>query len=1529
MKTRLFILGLLMSLALGVSAREYVKGEKVYVNVKQSDAVGDWSKAGAKLFLYFYQSWASDTKWLQLTQVEGDIYAVTMENTTPYDRVLVVRKSSSGTGGNWDNIWNQSKDITIPDNNTDITYLEKFYDNGTSCGDCWSWKNYSPSVSQIKNIVASQTAETMTICPQAVNDPISLKAKLKADKSDYEYSNVKGHGWYQSKDGNTWTSIDGYAGHTRDGEGDVNIMHTIQSGVKYYYLHSNKPAGRRLIQVVEPTTGCELDCEITSFETAISAVNADDNTYTLDGMVAFGKANGKLVIECDGKSVTINTPVSPQSFSLHGVPAATEDGKMTTAKAYFTGDPSACSKTIDIKVPNATEAVKKVELDSLTGLNFVLTPKDVDPANTYVWLVKNEKTGVTDTVKGAPQTLTVSAFSTDSTLTYTYKEYYPAAGSMEDMMENGSYEEDNSDGKYGEYGKVSKISEYNYWGYFNQTGTIALNFYENKPAGINPSNLSSNGFAVIRNAHNFAPSYATVKAREGSNFALFDAVPGAAGGNKKAWYATSANNTKLKLQKGTTYVLSFWAANINNYGEMDNAARFVFRIEYNGHTWESGELDLGKTEFRNNIWHQHSETFYAEEDCDNVTISVVNKNTNKLIIGNDFALDDIQFHPISSVSKVVKSQQQFVVTAHEPKVDVFTATVQPVACDGSNYTIAMHVVYQNPKGQLIIKDITTGTEYPYDLPAVAFDTQATLDKNIVITTKEATHEWEAYFADWTTAKKTATTIIPGFPAIEAKNFSFSAPTCTDVNTTLTFDLDYTYQQGDLTFWVDGLDKQTATYDKENKAKQTLAGLTFADIPADGKDNHVLHVSFDGPNSCVKDYPLPAVPFSPVIDKLEVQGLPTTKLSCSTEEYAFNVVITTHYDATGHDIALHFDDNGTAKDTVVAATGTKTSVALKLHNMDDAAQTITVALVEAPTCTKTVDYTPPTLARITPLFDVTVGQTACDVMEYTLSGTVAFDMPDGKLIVEYDAAHRDVITVAAGSTSATFSITGMTATDPGMVLKAWFENSNTPACTVDSKPFEAPVIPTIEAKNFSFSAPGCTDVNTTLTFDLDYTYQQGNLTYWVDGLDKQTEAFTPQDPSLQTLAALTFADIPADGKDDHVLHVSFDGPNSCVKDYPLPAVPFSPVIDAVTLTAVPTLVPCDATAYEITVAVTPHYSPVPAGKTVVLTYDSIGETKTTAPIAIENFPYNLIIHNIANANHSIFAAFADAPDCKTEATYDAPTREKCECDTATICEGEKYWWHEAYRSGPVGENRFRYDHPASVGGYDSLYLFVKERPTISIGTIAMTCDNANEVRIPFSVVKGQPDNFDIDIVGTHYAGTLDIVGTDTAFVFTPATIEAGDYAAHVTIGETEVPCTSEADIHFTIALSGQMYSKWSDVLFIGNKEGRFTAYQWYADGEAMSGETLQRLYDPEGLSGSTILYHCRLTTTDGKTLYTCPQTFDEVTPSRTVPTPNAVQSTKIYDTMGRTINGTPHNGIYIIVEILEDGSTQARKINVYE
>ena len=1220
MKTKYIVLGLLMSMTLSVNARMYTAGEQVYLNSDQSasevsDQKFNWKNDNAKLFLYFFQSTnASNNEWMTLNPTEpgSNVFVGTMSGSNPwYDRVIVVRKDPSGTAGNWDHKWTQSCDINIPDNGDCSCNFINIY-----CGATANWKGFAPKASTLpsaSSIVSGGVAmEKISICPNDLNGPFSLRAKLNAAKTQYVYTDVKGHGWYMSYDGITWTEVlSGTTGIALDGIDDQidqnknQLPATLPNGEIYYYLHSCIPSGRRLIQIKTNSTSCDLDCEITSFETAVSNVNADDNTYTLDGMVAFGKASGDLVISCDGVSMTITAPKSPQAFSLYGVPAATEDGKKTTATAYFTGDQSNCSKQITIDVPNAREAVEVVNVDSLTGKTFVLTPKDYDPANTYVWLANG------DTIEGAPQVLVIDPYSKDSTTTYTYKEYYPASGSMEDIIKNGDYEDATG---YGTYKHKSTISDNNFWGIYNNSAS-QMNFYDTCSLA---ESEKSNGFAVVRSAYHFYPTYAKVEAKSGTNFALFDAATGEEGANKKAWYATTAISSKLKLQKGTTYVLSFWAANINNYGEMDNAARFKFRIEYNSKVWESRELNLADPEFRNNIWHQCSQTFFADEDCNNVTISVVNLNNNVLNVGNDFALDDIQFHPISTVSKVVKSQQQFVVTAHEPKVDAFTATVVPLGCDAEpNYTVKMHVEYQNPKGQLIIKDVTTNTEYPYAVSA-PFDTPTTLDKDIVITGLiPATHTWDAYFEDWTTAQMSGvTTDAPVVPTIDTLNISFSDPGCTELTTTLTFDLDYTYQRGTMTYWVDALPKQTATYTIDDPTKQTLTGLTVANIPADGKNNHVLHVSFDGTNSCVKDYALSTVPFSPVISSVTV-SVPAT-VQCKDNDYPVSVSLVTPYDATGRNIVL-----SGSKDTTIVATGTSTTVAFKLTDIGAAVSHTVIAAYEA-----------------------------------------------------------------------------------------------TPTCTTSSTPF------------------------------------------------------TP------------------------------------------------------------------------------------------------------------------------------------------------PTRVSCEKLDTTICEGQTVTWKGTVYSGTVGQT------DTIVVGLDSLILTVYAVPAITIQPMDMFCDNEANILIPFKTTAGNPDMFDVVINDVHYAGTA--VGSDISFP-RGAELVAGDYTATVTVGESGSDCSSQAAVNFTLAAGDLMYSKWTDVLFISNADGRFVSYQWYNNGSLMYGETQQRLYNSKGLSGT---YQCVMTTKEGKTIYTCPQDFEDVQPSRSAePEPNKVQI-GMYDAMGRAIKGRPGKGIYVVIEEI-DGERTAKKIIVNE
>ena len=752
------ILAALCMLSVGVQARQFEQGEKLYINSDQTIRDGNgkfnWSDAGANLVLYVWKKGKTNSQqWVTLTKESNNLWVGNMP-AGDFDGAIILRKSGSANMNDFSNVWDRTGDMTIP-NVTDRNYINKFYKDG----DGTDWLTYTPTAEKIAanaSAMSGQT-ETIVVCPSAMGGPFSLRVKLNAGKTAYDYDNVQCHGWYKSSDGSNWTSVDGYAGKTRNGEQDKDILknNLPASGPVYYYLHSAKTAGRRLIKVTtEGAKDCDLDCTITAFEVATSAVNANDTTYTLDGMVAFGEPNGKLEITCDGKSTTIDSPKSPQVFSITGLRGATTSGKSATATAKFTGN-SGCTKQVTFTIPNVTQGIVRTHIDVLVGETAELNPSGADYTNKHSWYVDGKEQ---PSMQGKQSS---TAFNESNTTYYTYREFNPPAGDMNDMMSNGSYEDDFD---YGTKGQKSTISDYNFWGKYAQTDVTAIDFYTN--TSINPDKWSDNGFAVVKNANNFFYTYANITARAGSYFALFDAASDGVP-NKKAWKAATAKNPKLTLQKGTTYLFSFWAANVNNYGEMDNAAKLQFQIEYNGKTEKLGKvLDLGSAEFRNNRWHQCSATFYADADATNVTISVVNLNTNMLNTGNDFALDDIQFRAVSSATRAVKIQQVFEVQTHEPQLKSLAVQAQSLGCDSTAYTATITVKYANPKGNLVVEEVTSGaTIFAGALPAIgASDWDKEKSKVITVRLNELdNHEFKAYFPDWTKAAPvTGTAVAPAF-----------------------------------------------------------------------------------------------------------------------------------------------------------------------------------------------------------------------------------------------------------------------------------------------------------------------------------------------------------------------------------------------------------------------------------------------------------------------------------------------------------------------------------------------------------------------------------------------------------------------------------------------------------------------------------------------------------------------------------------------------------------------------------------------
>ena len=1511
MKTRIYILLVILLAATGLQARIFDQGERLYINMEAQsvkDAGGDlkygwYATTNNYNYAYFFNS--TTGAWsTQVKQYQGSVWYVEAP-AGDWEHVILTRHSSANPS--WDTKTHQTGDIWFYYYDGSVkkmreqNYIQNFYynDGGERNGANWEYVAPAPSGSP-----ATWEYEDEQICKEAAGTQYVLQAK------NYDYENTYCHSWFKYEN-NTWTRLDQSEWYTTEDRGHIALPVTL-GGVNsdvYYFLQASRPSMCRLIRVrinQDCSEGAPGACKITSFVAVAADANVTDRTSAVNGVVAFDdkKNAGKLQIWCPDVDTLIieNADIeTPQTFRLKGLDASSK--KTYTLYAKFlegSGCEASCQVTVEppVKTPEthtSTGTEGDQNLTRFTEVDVKLTP-DNQTSTYFMWT----NSANNDTIIGTSsdnRNITFDAPSEATTITYYFLATNDPPTPEGNLITNGTFET-----------KDNLESKYDYWG----MGDAVNNYYDSHTG-------TSGGYAIVKDTYTFYHTYNSVKAHEGEYFGLFDSKVTTNVEDQAAWIAKSGtNNPKLKVQKGVSYLFSFWVANVNAFYQMDNGAQLQFQISYNGgSTWSDlgGEINLGN--YKDNRWHGLSSIATPTTSSTNVALRVINKNTSNKNIGNDFALDDIRFEAITASSSNIAGYEIFPVKYIACAINSATfAQRQPIGCGTTVADVDFTVNFTNPRGDLYIYEGTTllakiphseigdnatsytgvlkdqpvdnadhtltvyfndgvvktdaPTTYVYNaraVPAISVKSVAwgevacdaatvTLTAVIAYTNQNGTltanvdggTSVSGSFTADSDDEKEVTLVIPGVaadglanhklnvnfsgthgcpiadytlpeapvtPSALSKNFTFSTPGCTDLTTTLTFDLDYTYQQGTLHYSIEGLSGDSTRTITTSKSEQHLTKLAFEGIPADG-NTRKLHVTFDGPNSCTKEYTLPACPFTPALQSVVVSGVPEG-LACHGTSYNATVTVTTPYPADGKKVTLTYEDEGTARSKELTISGNTASATLTLH----------------------------------------------------------------------DAAGAKVINAAY---------------------------ADAPACTFPSDAFDLPGAPSMDIRNFSYSTPGCDDETTTLTFDLDYTYQQGNLTYRVDGMPAKSQSITEKDKGEQHLTGLTFEGIQADGK-VHTLYVAFDGPNSCDSTHTLDVAPFSPKITSVEVAVDPTALVCGSKNYNLTVTIKTPYDAT--GKNIVLS----GAADATVTATGKQTVVPLTLENIGATGLVIGARYEDATACTPVPSdvFDAAPAPVCNIWRETICEGESYTDHGFDIHTPaVGEYEYGTLH-------DSLYLSVKATPRITIGTVAMTCDDANEVRVPFTVTAGNPDSYDIAVNGNHYTGAVD--GTD--IVFSLAAMEAGDYSATITTSEGGL-CESTNTVSFTIALSGQMYSKWTDVLFIGNKEGRFTSYQWFADGVAMSGESLQYLYDPNGLSGSTILYHCRLTTTDGKTLYTCPQTVDDVTPSRTVDTtPNKVKATTLYDTMGRVIKGSPHNGIYIVMEELENGEIRTHKITVYE
>ncbi|MBQ6763584.1 MAG: hypothetical protein IJP45_00190, partial [Paludibacteraceae bacterium] len=1187
------ILCALLCSAVRLSARMYQSGEKVYVNAVQNDGLGDWSQANAKLFLYFYQSTnSSNSEWVELSRVgTSNVFEGTLVPNNPwYDRVSVIRKGPEGTAGNWNNRWNQSCDIIIPDNNRNCNLLYEFYkkDNlSDNCGNksyLWFYHPIEDPTSESASKIDQADKEVIEVCTQSVGDPFSLQPRLKETNDNYDYDQK--HTWFKW-DGSKWQEIANAQDKWGfDGSGGLNETIGAEGSRTYYFLSTQDHAKQRFIEI-SVTKDCSPTCEITDFGVVTSSVNVHDSTYSLDGVVAFGEAMDKTlrisVTDAKGEHyVDYNNPKTPFIFSLPNLYADGADDVVATAS--FLG--SGCSRNSDpYTAPNAIEGINTQTFNITHNETVTLTPS-TNGENGFKW--HDDKITAHEPI--------TPAFCFDTTLIYTYYEYEPAPTAAGNLIEDGDFS--TTDESF--YGTINRsntisgsaISNYNFWGkdVHNES-----NFYNVFKDG---DNSLFGGFSIVTNANDFWKRFTDkIDPKAGTHYALFDADNS---GSRKAWFIDTGKSSKLKLAKGTNYMFSFWVANINNYGEMNNAAILQFAIRYkqNG-AWSEEELlgnPIDLNNYMDNIWHQNSHVYTSPVDADEVEIMVRDLNTSKNPGGNDFALDDIQFQAISVHSQAIKHCERFVVNIEEPKVTVEKPVISITnpKCSETEFSMEVKVSYSelNNKypvflqltddvyGEIFttpieIKPAVNPKEITLTLPASTYTmlkadgAEHTLTARII---REDCHK-----ADKGGENSTIYT-APGVPKLEVSEPVVPTPDCDQTTFSLEVPAKFAYLKGSkLEFYWDGVLHSEAT----------ITGITYGapiatpiltkltNLTYDGNP-HTLEIRTDNTEfDCQVEFKDIKVPFSPHI--YDYSATPT-QMDCDIKEYEIAVDF---FVTNGQGKKVTVQGKGQTKP--IDAVDGKNTVTFEGIQTDTEEDFFEIWFEDATnTCKKKVSYSEP----VTPHISLTQGPAFdnpdCNKTTYSVKFDVSYINQNGKLYawIDNDESTKKEFSYKENllvEDKVTIEMQNLAGDGLEHTFHVRFDGDH--GCELSPKTYKAPFAPTITEVNINRNEMKCGETTFKVTVAATLSENAIGRKLFITG-DTGTEPTTYDITATKFSHEFTVNRSEATG----IFHIYFEDAENCASQKTKEYTYIPPKVPALSIHPVTVPKPtCDQTTFDLEIS----------------------------------------------------------------------------------------------------------------------------------------------------------------------------------------------------------------------------------------------------------------------------------------------------------------------------------------------------------
>ena len=1090
---KIYTLLLVLLVSLGTYARYFETGEKIYINGTPS-SLSDWDpkwKDNCDLWCQLINSETSDDYWIQVSGwYTPTVYYIEIPSGAAgeWDKIKLARYAPGATPFNGGTKYNETGDIEFGIHNKN--YIENF-GYGTDWKDA-NWKVVAPTPSGNPDPEAgiwSMPYEDEQICTSAAGTTYILAPK------NYDYANSYCHAWFKyHSDGDYWERIWGLDFRDEEGKMDNNTTLGDAGSDTYYFYQAAKPSKCRLLRIrlnQDCSPGAEGACAITSFSAVASDANVTDKTSAVDGLIAFDDklGAGDLMIWCDDVDTVIipNEDIDsiPVKFKLTGFDASTAQDY--TLQAQFLTR-TGCSETCIVHVapPSAEVTEHLPAIIKFTGESVTLTPDNQSSSN-FLWTNTANSDAFT-----AIRNHTFTGPSEQKDISYVFlATNQPEIGEPNLLSATGSFE-----------AEPTFYSYYDYWG-------ADLTDYYSTNEG------ASGGFARSRNSHTFSSTYNEVTSHEGNYFGLFDSKSNTTE-DQPAWQVSG-----LSVQAGVSYLFSFWVANINNFGEMNNGASLQFQISYNGGSSFSslgGLSPINLADYRDNRWHGVSAIETPTVSSSSVVLRVINLNKSGQNRGNDFALDDIRFEAITSRSSNVAGYETFTVKYLKCVIDTVIFTPKQPDCNALTADVDYTINFKNKRGKLYIYEgLTKLAEV-----TIPGDTLTTTSYSGTLTGRQADgaeHELTYYFDDGslrTDAPCTYKYTAYKTPEISIKRLTWGSPTCDVPTTTLTAEVYYTNQNGTLSASVnDGGTVPSTTYNIEKQKKDSVI-IVIPDIPADGKTGHTVNVSFSGSHGCsIADYVISAAaPYSPQISSTtaEIQSY-----ACDDDNY--KVKITVNFtNGQGHNLII--TDEAGHSQTLTTAIGATTASHIFTMPWETPASvhSFKAYFVGAESCKELpshkASYTSPVQGKWS--YTRHAGKPDCDSL-YTDSLFFTWDdYAAGNLIVK-NTSGTTIKTISKHND--TLLISSLHARNNGSPLcRVYFEGR--PAC--DSViPQDAPVVPTMTISHAQQGIVSC-DGKYSVKLHFDITNPVGDLIVTPPVGEAQTVS------SVGTSADVTFTGLTANG-----------------------------------------------------------------------------------------------------------------------------------------------------------------------------------------------------------------------------------------------------------------------------------------------------------------------------------------------------------------------------------------------------------------